>query len=104
MAKKSFVREVELHVELHRCPRTGVAWVEDGRTGNGHSAHPNIAASGSVAGMISRGYWRSDDLTAKTHGFIYNLSRLVVSDDLDKLAAVECRCGACRIRKENQNG
>lgn len=96
---KTFVREVSEYVELHRDPATGIAWVENGKTGLGHSAHPNIDASGSVKGMKSRGYWKPDARTVKSHGFIYNVDRLVVSDELDQLAADECRCVACAERR-----
>jgi hypothetical protein len=91
--KKTFIRQIAEYAELHRDPKTGIAWIENGSTGCGHSAHPNIDASGSVRGMKSRGYWSKDDRTVRSHGFIYNIDSLVISDEYDQIAASECRCG-----------
>lgn len=71
----------------------GLAWVEDGSTGLGHSCHPNIHGSGSVSGMKKQGYWDKDDQTIRSHGFIYNISQVVAGDDLDLIALSHCRCG-----------
>ncbi len=60
--------------------------IENGSTGGGHSAHPNIDKTGSVKGMKSRGFWRKDDRTLKQGGFIYNMSSVFISDNLDALA------------------
>lgn len=81
--------------ELFRDSKTGIAWIEDGSTGNGHSAHPNIDATGSVAGMKSRGFWGKDDVTVKSHGFIYNVSHVVVDGELDRIAKEYCQCSGC---------
>jgi hypothetical protein len=91
--RKTFVKELAQYVELHFDERTGIAWVADGTTGGGHSAHPNIDASGSVAGMKKLGYWRKEDRTVRSNGFIYNVSKLVVSDKWDEIARQHCRCG-----------
>ena len=91
--KKTFIKELEPYKELHRCPRTGVAWVENGSVGLSHSAHPNIDSTGSVRGMKKLGYWSKDAKTVKTHGAIYNISRVVVSDKFDEIARENCRCG-----------
>jgi len=104
MSKTTFVRQVREYVDLHRDPRTGIAWVENGSTGCGHSAHPNIDASGSVRGMVSLGHWKKSERKIRSHGFIYNIDRLVVSDDLDQLAADECRCQACIERRAKAEG
>lgn len=92
MAKK-LLRQVSEYVYLYRDTRTGIAWVENGSTGGGHSAHANIDASGSVRGMVSRGYWRKTDRTVRSHGCIYNIDTLVVTDELDQIAADHCQCG-----------
>ncbi len=63
-----------------------VVEIHNGSTGNGHSAHPNIDTSGSVKGMKAIGYWGQHDVIASAHGNNYNMSKLVISDDLDKLA------------------
>lgn len=91
--KNTFVRTIEEHVELHFDERTGLAWVEDGRTGTGHSAHPNIDASGSVRGMKKLGHWGKDDVCVRSHGFVHNTSRLVVTSEFDEIARQHCRCG-----------
>lgn len=99
MSKATFVRQIREYVELHRDPKTGIAWVEDGTTGMGHSAHPNIDATGSIRGMKNRGYWAKDARCVRSHGYIYNIDLCVVSDELDEIAAVECRCGGFHNRK-----
>jgi hypothetical protein len=99
MSKKTFVREIIPYVELHRDMRTGIAWIENGRTGNGHSCHANIDATGSIRGMKKRGYWGRDDRCVKSHGYIYNIDTFVVTDAWDEVAAAECRCAACIERR-----
>jgi hypothetical protein len=93
MASRTLLKTLAEDIELHRDSVTGIAWVENGRTGNGHSTHPNIDETGSVAGMKSLGYWRKSDRTVRSHGFIYNIDRLVVTDEWDEIARQECRCG-----------
>lgn len=51
MAKTIKIKNVGSCAELHRDPRTGIAWVKDCSTGMGHSCHANIDATGSVRGM-----------------------------------------------------
>lgn len=72
---------------------TGIARVECNSSGTAHSAHPNICASGSVAGMVALGYWDETDVTVKSGGYIYNISKEVISDEHDQLAANNCDCG-----------
>jgi hypothetical protein len=86
-------------VKLYRNDETGIAWVEDGTSGTGHSAHPNISATGSITGIRNLGYWKKDERCVRSHGFIYNIDRLSVSDELDEIAAQECRCQACIERR-----
>lgn len=90
---KILLKEVEPHVNLYRDTGTGIAWVEDGRTGCGHSPHPSIDETGSVAGMASKGYWDKNAVTVKSNGLIYNTSLYFAPSGLDKLAALHCRCG-----------
>lgn len=92
MAKEQ-IKEIRPYVILYRDPKTGIAWVENGSTGQGHSAHPNIDASGSVRGMKQLGYWNKEDRCVRSHGFIYNIDRLIVTDDLDEIARQHCKCG-----------
>ena len=89
------IKDIEPHVTLHRDPDTGIAWIEDGRSGCGHSCHANISETGSYIGMIEQRYWKKTDRTARSHGFIYNLDVRVVSDELDAIAAEHCCCVAC---------
>lgn len=90
---KEKIKEIAEYITLYWCPRTGIAWVENSKTGNGHSAHPNIDATGSVKGMKNRGFWKQHDRTVKTNGTIYNIDKLVVTDALDEIARQHCRCG-----------
>ncbi|WP_157931612.1 hypothetical protein [Mycobacteroides abscessus] len=87
------LQEIRPHVTLYRDSDSGIAYVEDGSTGNGHSAHPNIDATGSVAGMKALGYWAADAQTVESHGFIYNIDAFVVDGELDRIAAEHCQCG-----------
>lgn len=98
MAKR-YIREIKTYVGLYRDDKTGIAWVVDGSTGCGHSCHANIDSSGSVRGMKKLGYWRKKDRTVRSNGFIYNIDSYVVNDELDEIAARECRCQACLERR-----
>ena len=99
--KKVLLREIGPYKHLYRDPDNGLAWVEDGSTGTGSSAHPNIDASGSVAGMKTLGYWGKADIMVRSHGFIYNVSHLVIGDDeLTRIAADACACPGCILRKQ----
>ena len=95
MSNATLLREVAPYINLHRCNKTGIAWVENGSVGISHSCHPNIHVSGSVEGMKHKGYWRREDRCVKSHGFIYNIDRIVANDELDQLAQKECRCAHC---------
>jgi hypothetical protein len=90
---RHLIREISRHVKLYRDDKTGIAWVEDGRTGLGHSCHPNISATGSLRGMKSLGYWAKEAKCVRSHGFIYNTSVYVVEDALDQVAGAACQCG-----------
>jgi len=97
---KQFIKEIKPYANLYRDDKTGIAWIEDSSTGLGHSVHPNIDESGSVRGMKERGYWGKDDKIVKSHGWQYNTSRFVVSDELDKISADYCMCEECKKRRE----
>ena len=99
---KRLIRELGDYKTLYRDDNNGIAWIEDGGTGCGYSCHSNIDATGSVRGMKNLGYWRKDDRTARSHGFIYNIDTLVYDDknELEKLIADrECKCAACLERR-----
>lgn len=66
----------------------GVIRVQDGTSGNGHTPWPNIDSTGSVAGMRARGFWGKEDEVLKALGSIYNVSKVVVEDELDLLSFV----------------
>jgi hypothetical protein len=87
------IAEIAPYVRLVRHVPTGIAAVIDGTTGTMHTAHPNIAASGSVRGMKDRGFWRRDARVTRAMGYSYNTSELVMSSQNDRLAALACRCG-----------
>ena len=90
---KVLLQTLAPYVHLYRDSRTGIAWVEDGTSGAGHSAHPNIDASGSIRGMKQLGHWGKKDRCVRTHGFIYNIDHLTVDTGYDKVAHQHCRCG-----------
>jgi hypothetical protein len=90
---RKLVREIQPHVNLYQDTKTGIAWVENGRAGIGHSAHPNISETGSVRGMKEQGYWDKNARTVESHGWIYNTDVLIVSDELDEIARQHCQCG-----------
>ena len=98
MTRKTLIRKIRDHVALYRDDLTGIAWVENGEAGCGHSCHPNISKTGSVAGMRRR-FWGEDARVVLSHGFYYNVDQLVVSDELDQIAADACECPGCRDRK-----
>lgn len=73
--------------------------MENGSSGTGHSVHASIDSTGSVQGMKKKGYWKHKDRIERTNGFIYNIDTLIISDELDQIAADHCLCRACRERK-----
>lgn len=89
---KQLIQQIDQHAALYRDTRTNIAWVENGHTGLSHSCHPNISDTGSVLGMKALGHWGKHDQTIRSHGWIYNVSHLVVSDAYDDLARQNCRC------------
>jgi len=90
---KTLIMEIEPYVKLYRCNETGIAWVEDGRSGNSYSPHPNISSTGSVTGMKQQGYWNKADRTVKAHGFIFNTDQSIITNQYDEIARMYCRCG-----------
>jgi hypothetical protein len=81
-------------VKLYRDDSTGIAWLEDGTSGTGTSAHPSIHGTGSVRGMKDRGYWGKDDRTVRSHGFLYNIDQPIHPRSADdRLVQQACRCG-----------
>jgi hypothetical protein len=65
----------------------------------GHSVHPNIDITGSVRGMKQLGYWDKTDKIVRSHGWQYNISKFVVSNELDKIVAEYCQCEGCKARR-----
>lgn len=98
---KQFIKEVKPYAKLYKDTNTGIAWIEDGSTGCGHSCHANIDSSGSVRGMKSLGYWGKEDRTIRSHGFIYNIDSFVVDkeNELDLIVAEHCTCQGCLERR-----
>lgn len=98
---KQFIRNIEEHVNLYRDDKSGIAWIEDGRTGLGISVHANIDSSGSVSGMKARGYWGEKDRAVRSHGWVYNIDSFVCDKDneLEMIVADECRCQGCIERR-----
>lgn len=104
MMAKIMLKKIAPYKTLYRCPTTGIAWVEDGTSGTGHSAHANIhGTGGSVQRMKRQGYWEAKARVERTNGYIYNIDTLVISNELDQIAADHCLCRACRERIINSN-
>ena len=101
---KQFIRKFDESVTLFRDDKSGIAWIEDGRTGLGISVHSNIDASGSVAGMKKLGYWGKSDRTVRSHGFIYNIDSFVCdkNNELEMIVANHCMCAGCKERRNEQ--
>lgn len=89
---KTKLKELAPYITLYR-DETGIAWVENGIVGLGHSCHANINVSGSVSEMKKLGYWRKDDRIVESHGWMYNIDWCVVSDEYDEIARQHCQCG-----------
>lgn len=80
---KQLIKEINQYANLYRDSKTGIAWIEDGSTGLGHSCHPNIDKSGSVIGMKQRKYWDKSDRVLQSHGWKYNIDRLIVDKKMN---------------------
>lgn len=89
------IRNVEEFVDLYKDPKTGIAFISNGKTGVRHSAHPNIDSTGSVRGMKKLGYWGEKDKTVRSNGYIYNVTKKIVDDMYDQIAADHCTCVGC---------
>ena len=98
---KTFIKEIKKHANLYTCPRTGLAWIENGTTGTKHTLHANIYDSGSVRGMKQSGYWRKEDRTVKTNGFIYNVDTMCNDDneEFNFYLKKYCQCPGCSEKK-----
>lgn len=99
------IRKIKPHAILYRDDRIGIAWIEDGSSGCSLSVHSNIDSSGSVKGMKDLGYWRKEDRTVRSHGFIYNIDSFVCDKncELEVIVANECKCEGCIKRRNKQN-
>lgn len=98
---KQFIRKIEEHVNLYRDDKSGIAWIEDGRTGFGISVHGNIDSSGSILGMKALGYWGKKYRTIRSHKWIYNIDSFICDRDNkpEMIVAEECRCQGCIERR-----
>lgn len=98
---KQFIRKIDEYINLYRDDKTGIAWIEDGRTGLEISVHGNIDSSGSVSGMKTLGYWGKKDRIVRSHGWIYNIDSFVCDkgNKLEMIVADECRCQGCLERR-----
>lgn len=98
---KQLIRKIEDHVNLYRDGKTGIAWIDDRRTGVRISVHANIDSLGSVSGMKALGYWEKKDRTIRKHGWIYNIDSFVCDkeNELEMIVANECRCQGCIERR-----
>lgn len=95
------VKQIEPGAILYRDDISGIAWIEDTRAGIGISVHPNIDVTGSVQGMVARGYWGKNDRIVESHGWLYNIDRFACfpGDKMEEIVAAECMCEACQERR-----
>ena len=98
---KQFIREITAYAKLYRDDETGIAWIENGKSGLGVSVHANIDETGSVEGMKARGWWGHDARTVQSHGWIYNIDTFICdpNNELEMIVANECMCTACQERR-----
>jgi hypothetical protein len=96
---KRLIKNIEEYVDLYRDDATGIAWIENGKTGGEHSVHPNIDKTGSISGMKKLGYWKQDDEIVRVNGLLYNISKFVKSDKYDEIVANYCNCEECKKRR-----
>lgn len=101
---KQIIRKIDEYATLYRDDKNGISWIENGKTGLGHSCHANIGASGSVIGMKNLGYWDKEDRVVQSHGFKYNIDSFVIDkeDPYDVIVADECMCQGCLDRRARQ--
>ena len=102
--KKKFIRNIAPYKNLYRDDKSGIAWIEDGSSGNCVSVHSNIDKSGSVKGMKNSGYWRKTYRTIRSHGYIYNIDSFICNqnDEMEMIISNECMCQGCIERRENK--
>jgi len=72
---------------------TGIARIENYRTGRGHAAHPNIKRPRLADEMKRRGAWGQADRVVQSHSFLYNIDQLAIDEPLDDVARQHCQCG-----------
>lgn len=82
---------------------TGVATVENGSIGGAHSPHPNIHSTGSVRGMVNKGWWKKDERTVKVGEWIYNVDLWHPTSLMDLVAGYYCQCVACQEERERES-
>jgi hypothetical protein len=76
------------HTTLCRDPKSGIAWVEDGRAGVVHTCHPNVSDLANSDDAYGPGA-----NVRRSHGWLYHVDVCIVSDELDELARQNCQCG-----------
>lgn len=70
----------------------GLVVIGDGGVGLGHSCHPCIDSTGSVAGMKDRGWCEKHDHVVDAFGFKWNVDKFSARSGLDWVAAELCYC------------
>jgi len=93
---KTFIKQLAEYVELHRDAKTGIAWINDGKTGCEESLHPSIDKSGSIKGMKKKGYWGKNDKIITCNNGHYNISKESQFSVYAKTLKKACKCSVCR--------
>lgn len=94
------IKKFNSTVFLYKDTYTGIAWVEDKRTGMKYSCHPYTNNKGSVRGMKALGLWRKHDSVLCCGETFYNASKRYTSASWDKVASNACECKECLKRRK----
>lgn len=84
---------------MYKHIKTGLAFIVDGSTGNIHTCHPSIDATGSLRGMRKHYKTWQNAQVIRCLGSIYNIDIYTCRDELDEYAGFYCTCGGKHERK-----
>ena len=93
---KVLIKKLNPALFLYRDAYTGIAWVEDTKTGMKYSCHPYTNNKGSVRSMKALGLWRKHDSVLFCDEIFYNISKLYIGASWDRVASNACQCIKCQ--------
>ena len=98
----SVIKKINDCQEIIRHNKTGIVFVDDGKTGCIHSHHAAIDSNGSVIGMKRRGFWgRNDFIKFNVVGMSVNISSSCCTSSFGLVTRILCNCPECRNDKKN---